>query len=150
MIPIVLVKGSISGARPTLMHGSWGIRAISLHILLIALAIQGITPEFRDLASQALFEILAQVPRDAKTQGAGDALPLRDEDQNELPDDVYVAAFPVVAIPRSPVDDSSDLELAASGWSERLLRLCLLLGSPSRRVVGPGCDLVHSLSRLNC
>jgi hypothetical protein len=117
---------------------------------LIAFAIQGMTPDVHDLASRALFQMLFQVLGDSKIACVGDALPPCDEDQNEMPDDVCVAAGLTVMVPRLQAERSPSPRCLPDSWSARSIRLNLLLSSPSQGVLGRGRDLVLSLCRLNC
>jgi hypothetical protein len=117
---------------------------------LIALSIQGITPDVHDLASGALIRILFQVLGDSKTDRAGDPIPSRDEDRNELPDDVCVAARQAAVVPRLQPGGSSRPGLPASSWPTPLIGRDSQFSTQSPTRIGQGRDLVHFRCRLNC
>jgi hypothetical protein len=128
----------------------WGTRSICLRILLIALSIQGMTPDVHDLASGALLRILSQVLGDSKTDRAGDSLPSPDEDQNELPDDVCVVARQASLVPRLQPGGSPGSDLLTSGRPTPLIGRDSRFSTRSLAGVVRGRDLVHVRCRLNC
>jgi hypothetical protein len=132
------------------MGDRWGIRSIGLRILLIALSIQGITPDVHDLTSGALIRILVQILGDSKTDRAGDALPSRDEDENEMPDDVCVAVRQASLVPRHQPGGSPGPDLLASSRPTPLIGRDPPFSTRSRSGIARGRDLVNFRCRLNC
>jgi hypothetical protein len=140
-----------------------GSRSIGLHLLLIAVAVQGMTPDAHDLASSALVQLIGTEPGPrAKPPGPSSGLrfgperllpihssaPARENVQDDLPDEVCGPARPLAFA--SLLADLSRLALV---WSEP--RGPSLSSTPSplsfpRDVALRGDDLIYTLCRLLC
>jgi hypothetical protein len=126
-------------------RSSW----IAHQIVLIAVAIQGLTPDFRNLSSPWLFRIVTWELVDLAGGHGSESPP--GEDHDEGPDDVC-AANGLDAILRLRFDAGSQYtaELTPVRPSERLIRSTTLSSLPHIISSRGGDDLIRSLCRFLC
>ena len=140
-------------------------RSICLYLLLIAEAVQALTPDANDLTSTTLLPLLASVTTGAfglgtergvplspdDTPSLGPELPSRGKDEDQLPDDVCDPARVVARTNRvRVVGDACGLWCVLSTPQWPLIWSSLLRLSPHRVGLVPGNDLTLALCRFLC
>jgi hypothetical protein len=116
---------------------------ICLHTLLIATAIQGITPDAQDLASLKPLWMLSRMLAAPDAMSGDDGLP--DEVCATLPAEIEVVAHH----PAEPTD-SANLERFATERLSRTRRAGAPGSPPAWRNVGGSGGLIFTLCRLVC
>jgi hypothetical protein len=157
--------GSMSRSRKVIMVEGMRSRSIFLYLLLIAEGVQGLTPDANDLSSPTLFPMLASVASDALSLGfgsgfalrpefpwsLGDDVPSRDEDRDQMPDDVCDPARLVARVVRVQSVGATRAPSYVLDRSQWLLIWSRLPGLwPQHPGPVPGNDLTLALCRFLC
>ena len=122
---------------------------IAHQFLLIAMAIQGVTPDFRNLSSPWLFRILTWESADLAGGKDSDSLPVEDHDKG--PDEVCAAnGMDAILRLRFDVGSRDASEFTPVRPSERLIRSTTLSFHPHIISMQGGDDLIRSLCRFLC
>jgi hypothetical protein len=114
-----------------------------LQLLLVALAIQGITPDAHDLASCHALRLFSPLLTDSDTP----------VEQDEWPDDVCDPVQSATSIPLPPREDQGSpwtFELAIIQTKRRSIDLNSIRSGARRGVFSSSADLFSSLGRLIC
>jgi hypothetical protein len=133
------------------MRKGRGLGLVCLRLLLIATAIQGVTPDIHDVASRSLLRLLSCVSVDLQC-GGDDSTPVPDVDRDEMPDEVCIPNSPTEILVRRWIGVSRLPRFAIPGQDGCSARTDVLrsLSLSSRDSAWRGQGLNHSLCRLIC
>jgi hypothetical protein len=122
---------------------------IAHQVLLIALAIQGLTPDFRNQSSAWLFRILTWESADLVGGDDSGSLPLDDFDEG--PGEVFAPGgmHPSLRLHRDAVGRPT-AEFGSICACERMFRSAILSFHPHILAMQGGDDLIRSLCRFHC
>ncbi len=128
-----------------MMGKGWRPSGVFLHTLLIALTVQGVTPDAHDLASRSLIGLFFAQADDLES-GPGDAVPADDHDPDEV-------CSPPRPSPVTLCDSPGCIRFAGLAPTGRdipsIALACQPLSSVSR-LQARGTDSLHFLCRLTC
>jgi hypothetical protein len=137
-------------------------RSIGLRILLVVMAIQGMTPDLYDLTSDVLLRRLGELKAAsihlAIVAGTGmreesppGDVPMPFGDQDEGLDDACIPALTAVGSLSRPWSKGLQrLEFPPTPWSQRPVHLHRLRLDRSHARIAPGRDVLGTLCRLTC
>jgi len=146
------------------MGQGWRSRSIGLRVLLIVMAIQGMTPDLYDLTSDGLLRRLGELkaasihlavrpgtaPCDESPSGDAPA-PFGDQEEDDGVDEVCIPAMTAPGSLQRPWSKGSQrLEFPPALLCQRPAHLHLLRLDRSPGKIAPNRDVLETLCRLTC
>ncbi len=166
-VPDSLAGGLLKDGGALMVRNS-GFKSLCLVALLVAEAIQAITPDIASLASTRLPRIIqalaergeSHVSRSLlvcfhfdrqKSLPAHGSVPSEDRNQESAPDEVCTACSSrICELPGGEADNSTWMKHAAFNACVLSAQADWLEFSTARDTILSSCDLIHSLCRMTC